>query len=171
MLRALLGEYVRTDPRTLRFAREDSGKPALEPPSAGTEREAPSAPLSFNLSHSGETALYAFTSAGPVGIDVEVARRAVDAVAIAARAFGPAEAARLRELEPAAREREFLRAWVRHEATLKYLGTGIGGSAAPDQEPAPWIGELEMGPRAAAAVAVRIKPSELSCWVWSDPSR
>jgi 4'-phosphopantetheinyl transferase len=169
MLRALLGEYLRTDPRKLRFAREDGGKPALEPASA--ELGVASAPLSFNLSHSGETALYAFTSAGPVGIDVEVARRAVDTVAIAARAFGPAEAARLRELDPAAREQEFLRAWVRHEATLKYLGTGIGGSAAPDQEPAPWIGELEMGPRAAAAVAVRTKPSELSCWVWSDLSR
>ena len=41
--------------------------------------------LCFNLSHSGASALYAFAADGPVGVDVEVARRPLDAVALAAR--------------------------------------------------------------------------------------
>ena len=68
--------------------------------------------------------------AGPVGVDVEVPRRAIDEVALAARAFGPAEARRLEGLDPAVRAQEFLRAWVRHEAQLKCRGTGIGGAPA-----------------------------------------
>jgi len=108
-----------------------------------------------------------------VGVDVELARHLVDAVALAARAFGPAEAERLERLDPDSREREFRRAWVRHEAGLKCLGTGIG--AAPAAEAgggSPWIAELEMGERAAAAVAVTEAPSELRCWEWqATPAR
>jgi 4'-phosphopantetheinyl transferase len=166
VLRALLGRYLHTDPGTLRLATDERGKPSLDPERTRTVREDDSRRLSFNLSHSGETAVYAFTKAGPVGIDVEVARRPIDSVAIAARAFGPAEAARLRDLDPEAREREFLRAWVRHEAALKCLGLGLGGSAEEQGEPAPWIAQLEMGARAAAAVAVSALPSEVRCWDW-----
>jgi 4'-phosphopantetheinyl transferase len=176
VLRALLGRYLQTDPRTLRFAANAHGKPALlgYPLAAMTlpgHASAASIPPSFNLSHSGEIALYALTTAGPVGVDVEVARRPIDAVAIAARAFGPAEAARLRELDPETREREFLRAWVRHEAVLKCLGTGIAGAGTAQGAGgrAPWIAELEMGARAAAAVAVPAAPTELRCWDWSKP--
>jgi 4'-phosphopantetheinyl transferase len=166
VLRALLGRYLHTDPRTLSLATDDRGKPTLDPDRARTECEAASTQLCFNLSHSGTTALYAFTTSGPVGIDVEVARRPIDTVAIAARAFGPAEARRLRELDPEARKREFLRAWVRHEAALKCVGLGLGGSAEEHAESAPWIAELEMGARAAAAVAVSALPSEVRCWDW-----
>jgi phosphopantetheinyl transferase len=42
--------------------------------------------------------------------------------AICQRALGPAEALRLQDLHPAIREREFLRMWTRHEATLKCRG-------------------------------------------------
>jgi 4'-phosphopantetheinyl transferase len=166
VLRALLGRYLNTDPRTVRLGVDDRGKPALAPERTRTGRQDYSMRLSFNLSHSAETGLYAFTRAGPVGIDVEVARRAIDMVAIAARAFGPTEAERLRELDPEARDREFLRAWVRHEAALKCLGLGLGGSAEEQAEPAPWIAQLEMGEPAAAAVAVAALPSEIRCWDW-----
>jgi 4'-phosphopantetheinyl transferase len=166
VLRALLGRYLHTDPRMLRLAVDERGKPALDPERTRARRQDYSRRLSFNLSHSGEAAVYAFTRAGPVGIDIEVARRGIDTVAIAARAFGPAEAARLRELDPKAREREFLRAWVRHEAALKCLGLGLGGSAEKHVERAPWIAQLEMGARAAAAVAVSALPSEVRCWDW-----
>ena len=166
MLRALLGRYLHTDPRTLRLAVDDRGKPALAQETTRTGRKGYSMRLSFNLSHSAETAVYAFTTAGRVGVDVEVARRAIDTVAIAARAFGPTEARRLRDLDPEAREREFLRAWVRHEAALKCLGLGLGGSAEGHAESAPWIAQLEMGERSAAAVAVAALPSEVRCWDW-----
>jgi 4'-phosphopantetheinyl transferase len=157
VLRALLGRYLTRDPRELQIAESEHGKPALlERAGSASER------LCFNLSHSGEIALYAFTASGPVGVDVELAGQPRDAPALAARAFGPAAAARLQRLDPAGREREFLRAWVRHEAALKCLGTGIGGEGG-----AGWIAELPLGARGAGAVALTGVPSELRCWDWS----
>jgi 4'-phosphopantetheinyl transferase len=157
LLRELLGHYLLLDGRGLRFTAGAHGKPALP--------EDPE-PLSFNLSHSAATAVYAFSAAGPVGVDVELARHSVDALALAARVFGPAEAERLERLDPHRREQEFRRAWVRHEAALKCLGTGIGAAPAVEAEGrSPWIAELEMG-TGAAAVALTAAPSELRCWEW-----
>jgi hypothetical protein len=94
----------------------------------------------------------------------------VDVLALAARAFGPAEAERLRRLDPDSREQEFRRAWVRHEAALKCLGTGIGAAPAAEAgRRSPWIAELDMGAGAAAAVALTAAPSEMRCWEWRAP--
>jgi 4'-phosphopantetheinyl transferase len=172
ILRALLARCTGTDPRELRFAEGPHGKPAL----------ADSARVRFNLSHSGDVALYAVTLDREVGIDVELPRRTVDAVAIARRVLGAAEAARLAALDPPAREREFLRAWVRWEAVLKCRGTGIGGAhepaaaggspaaAAPANGVAPWIHDLDPGPPAAAALAVERGPCHVRRWRW-PPAR
>jgi 4'-phosphopantetheinyl transferase len=171
VLRALLGRYLESDPRALRFATAAHGKPALlDDPVRSTAApgsvQARSAGMSFNLSHSGQLALYAFAETGAVGVDVEVARRPIDEAAIAARTFGPAEAGRLEGLDPAMREREFLRIWVRHEAELKCRGIGIGGAAVGASGREPWIAELDVGARAAAAVAAEHAPHELRCWDW-----
>ena len=104
-----------------------------------------------------------------MGVDVEVARRPIDEVAIATRTFGPAEARRLEGLQPDLREREFLRAWVRAEAELKCRGTGIGGVSADANGRESWIAELDVGPRAAAAVALEQPPHELRCFQWHAP--
>ena len=61
--------YLGLDPRALEFSRGEHGKPMLATPGTG--------PLQFNLSHSGDLALYAVSDAGAVGIDVEVRRRRV----------------------------------------------------------------------------------------------
>jgi 4'-phosphopantetheinyl transferase len=169
ILRALLGLYLRRDPSILRFTAGVHGKLELLEEGAGSAAAAEPArerahKLSFNLSHSGELALYALTETGPVGVDVEVARRPINEAAIAARILGATEARRLETLDPATREREFLRAWTRHEATLKCRGTGIGD--APVNEGQLWTAELEVGPRAAAAVALEHPPSALTCWDW-----
>lgn len=175
LLRTLLGRYLQLEPASLRFSDGEHGKPALavdrnltavhaprEPPEAST-----ASGVSFNMSHSAQLALYAFSAAVAVGVDVEVARRrAIDEVAVAARILGDREAQRLQALDPASRKREFLRAWTRHEATLKYLGVGIGGSDSAPAEHAPWIVDLEMGRNAAGAVAAEQAPLELRCWDW-----
>jgi 4'-phosphopantetheinyl transferase len=124
LLRTLLGRYMQTDPRALRFEDGPHGKPAL------LESDSPS----FNVSHSEHLALYAFSAAGAVGVDVEVAAGRRNEVALAARVFGPQEASRLEGLDPATRTAEFLRAWVRHEAALKCRGTGIGAGGLVRRE-------------------------------------
>jgi 4'-phosphopantetheinyl transferase len=158
LLRALLGRYSRQDPRSLRFVTGEHGKPEL----AGNA----AAELAFNMSHSEHLALYAFSRAGAVGVDVEVARRPIDEVAIAERILGASEAARLQALDPATRRREFLRGWTRHEAELKCLGVGIGGADGVTDGSRPWVEELELSPEVAAAVAAERAARELHCWDW-----
>jgi 4'-phosphopantetheinyl transferase len=156
LLRELLGRYLELEPTSLRFVVGEHGKPALRDPAS----------LHFNMSHSGGLALYAFSDAGPVGVDVELARRAVDEVRIAARMLGEGVARSLQALDPAARRREFVRAWASHEAELKCLGVGIGepGVAAAGHRPS--VVELELGPSAGAAVATDRQARELCCWDW-----
>jgi 4'-phosphopantetheinyl transferase len=171
VLRALLGRYLDVDPRSLRFAANDNGKPELVGfgmtgrvrPELGP---APATRLAFNLSHSGEVALYAVGEIGELGVDVELAGRRVDHLGLAERAFGAAEARRLRALGPIRREHEFLRSWTRHEAALKCTGMGPGGARTQGQL-RPWIADLDIGPRRAAAVAIDRRPRELRTWNWA----
>jgi 4'-phosphopantetheinyl transferase len=176
VLRALLGGYTGTDPGALRFTVGPHGKPALlngdaRSTSAPASGSADPARPAFNLSHSGAIALYAFTATGSVGVDVELTRGPIEEVALAGRALGHAEARRLEGVDPATRRREFLRAWVRHEAVLKCRGTGIGGTDGAPSGDAPWVVELDMGARATAAVALERPPHDLRCWDWqSEPA-
>ncbi len=155
VLRALLGRYLQRDPSTLRSATGTHGKLALK-----------QVHLSFNLSHSGQFALYAFCRTGSVGVDLELARRPMDVLAVAARVLGNDEAGRLGGLDPTVRQREFLRAWARHEAECKWRGTGIGVARADVSAREPWTADLEVGLDAAAAVAVEHPPVALRCWDW-----
>jgi 4'-phosphopantetheinyl transferase len=179
VLRALLGDYLCRDPRALRFEVQARGRPVLvEDQAEATERmrgeRSRPRGLWFNLSHSAGTALYAFSAEGPVGVDVELPRRELDAVALAARAFGPEQARRLGELDPASAQREFCRAWVRHEAVLKCRGLGLGARQAGDQgdnAAQPWIAELDLGTDQAGAVAAMNRPTTLSCRRWPPHAR
>jgi 4'-phosphopantetheinyl transferase len=175
VLRALLGGYLGREPRTLRIATDIYGKPRVlvdSTTSAGPSDADPVSRLDFNLSHSGDVALFAFTPSGPVGVDVELARRRrVDAASVAGRAFGVAERARLRKLPAREGELELLRLWVRREARLKCGGAGLapgGFLDGPEEQPdlALWLAELDMAPGAAAAVAVQHPPRELLRWLW-----
>jgi 4'-phosphopantetheinyl transferase len=161
ILRALLGRYLDADPRSLQFELGPHGKPAL----AGLQTT-----LRFNISHARSIALYAISDAREVGVDVEHEDRRVNAVALARRIFGAEEADRLQTLDPVSRRREFLRAWVRHEAVVKCLGTGIGAYRnQPAGNKPPWVTELSVGPGAVGAVAVSEVGGggfTLRCWEW-----
>ena len=161
-LRMLLGRYLGCPPQDLRFVTGEHGKPALEmdPDAASASRHA--GPISFNVSHSDDVALFAFSSIGPVGIDIETRTRQIDELGIAAR-FGLPEQGRLAELDGAQRRREFLRAWVRFEAGVKQRGSRLSDGASQGAGSL-WLTALDVGPDRAAAVAVARRPSELRCW-------
>jgi hypothetical protein len=111
-------------------------------------------------------ALYALAATGSVGVDVELARRSLDHVAVAARAFGSERAHELQQLDPGEREQRFLQSWARRESILK-CGRPIGEDRESEQRSSePWVTALRVGARAAAAVAVSQRPSELRCWSW-----
>jgi 4'-phosphopantetheinyl transferase len=148
-LRELLGAYLGREPRAIELESGERGKPGVLD-GGGIE---------FNLSHSGGLALFAFTDGNPVGIDVELAGRVRDPVAVAEREFGSEEAERLRTLPAAELEPEFLRLWVRHEAALKCRGEGLTGTAGEDDLA---LIDLDVGTGGAAAVALERSPDGVS---------
>jgi 4'-phosphopantetheinyl transferase len=170
VLRALLGRYLDGEPAMIEFRVDRHGKPKLAP-------RVRDEPFSFGVSHSATLALYAFTQAEAVGVDVETPReRAIDSVAIATRAFGAREGRRLAGLEPAEREGQFLRAWTRREAVLKYRGARIvGGAEAEGRDVAGVpvdtqlrVRDLDVGVGAVGAVAFSALPWRLLCWAWRE---
>src|SRR4029078_4294989 len=78
VLRALLGNYAGADPKSLRFSIGVHGKPSLAVGPMG---------LCFNLSPSGNIAIYAFALGCAVGIDVELSGQETDMFAVAHCAF------------------------------------------------------------------------------------
>jgi len=118
LLRTILGRYLKTEPRRLRFRYGPKGKPEL----AG---DTSSRALRFNVSHSHGLALYAVTDDRQIGVDVERIRPDVAGEKIAERFFCPREAATLRQLPAEVRQEAFYTCWTRKEAYLKAIGEGI----------------------------------------------
>ena len=170
LLRVLLGRYLQRDPASLSFAIGEHGKPALArntgESTVSQQTHTDHARLCFNMSHSAQIALYAFTATGEVGVDVEVARRPINEAAIAERMLGASEARRLEALDPAIRQREFLRTWARHEAELKCLGVGLGGAGDQADRRDLWVAQLALGPDVEGAVAAQSPVHQLRRWSW-----
>lgn len=114
-LRQLLGSLLALPPERVGFSEELYGKPVLDPPQ----------PLRFNLSHSGDHALYAFALEREVGVDVELARDEVDTVGVAGVVFSPEEQQVLTALPAHSRRAAFFQLWARKEALIKAEGTGF----------------------------------------------
>lgn len=160
-LRLLLADRLDEDPEAVRIVAGPHGKPHLTGDQA----------VRFNLSHSGNDALFAFTSAGEVGVDIE--RMApVDPLELAQTCFSEAERAELCALPPNQRSTAFFHGWVRKEAVIKADGRGVSmgldtfsvtlrgrarvAEAPPGYPLARWrLQSLDVGARAHAAVAVR----------------
>jgi 4'-phosphopantetheinyl transferase len=113
LLRGLLARYLDAAPEELEFQYGEFQKPALS-----------SGPW-FNLSHSGPSALYAFSGTGEIGIDVELDDADFASDHIAERFFSPAEVTVLRSLPIEAQPRAFLACWTRKEAFIKARGDGL----------------------------------------------
>lgn len=108
-----------------------------------------------------------------VGVDAEGSADAADPVDLDA-AFHPEERTALAALSPGERPRAALSCWVRKEAHLKGLGTGlgldpssvrvgIGHGPAAGFAPGPpgwWLADVDAGPAHLAAVAVASGPGQ-----------
>jgi len=166
LLRLLLGGYLSVSPAELCFQLGEHGKPELTCVPTSTSRATPGrAKLHFNLSHSQGIGLYVFALDGAVGCDVETLGREIDVLAVAKRALGNAVAEQLRLLGSQHREREFLRAWVRHEARLKCWGIGLGAAAATGVHDRDCRTiDVDVGELATAAVAAEQTPAKVECW-------
>ncbi|MDX1925001.1 MAG: 4'-phosphopantetheinyl transferase superfamily protein [Pirellulaceae bacterium] len=117
-LRHLLGAMLDVEPERVQFDYNSTGKPRL----ASSHRST----LEFNVSHSGDWALFGFGQSMPVGVDTELFQRRTNFEALAPQVLSVQERARLELLAPAERNLAIMRAWVAKEALLKAIGVGIG---------------------------------------------
>lgn len=114
-LRILLGAALGMEPQSVPLEVGPFGKPQLACPSE----------LSFNVSHSGGTAVIGLTACGAIGVDVESAATVRAPKRLAERFFHPSEAGPISDLPPHHAASAFLRCWTVKEAVLKALGVGL----------------------------------------------
>ena len=158
LLRLIIGHHLGTDPATLRFLSGPNGKPRLQSTGGGA--------LDFSCSHSGDRALYALSTAGEVGVDIECDGERPVSVGLAGRVFGPAEAS-----QPAY-SRSLLRinrgSWCAPGAPRGgrqvLLGAGLVDARSALERT--FIADLPVEPGAAAALATLGGPCVVSCLAW-----
>jgi 4'-phosphopantetheinyl transferase len=117
MLRRLISAYTGLDASRIGFRVGPQGKPSLEEP-RGSD-------LRFNVSHSGEVALLAFSLCQEIGVDVEYKRSDVDFLSLAELSFSRDERAAILSCSPADRADLFYEFWTCKEACIKADGRGL----------------------------------------------
>jgi len=119
VLRELVGMYLDVSPTAIALVADEHGKPAL--------RYRGEHPLEFNVTHSGDLALYAFTLGRRVGVDVERIRPMTNMRALVDRVFSEAERLVFERLGADEQVDAFFSTWTRKEAFVKARGSGIAG--------------------------------------------
>jgi len=117
-LRQLLSARLGMRPDSVEFVYGTRGKPALAPSCAAAD-------LRFNVSHSDDVAVYAFSHGREIGIDIESVRAIHNAEDIAARFFSHHENEAYLALDQRDRPLGFFNCWTRKEAFVKALGDGL----------------------------------------------
>ena len=137
-LRSVLCSRLDCDNGDLAFLTEPHGKPF-----AIVRGRA--APVSFNVSHSGDHGLIAIASQGRVGVDIETHDATFELPACLLSVFGTRERADFREIRDEARWRlRFYRYWTLKEALIKGIGLGFAMDTSKfDLPPALRRGEAE----------------------------
>lgn len=114
ILRSLLARYLGEAPQRIEILYGLCGKPCLP-----KEKN-----LSFNLSHSGDYALYAFTQHYEIGIDLEYRDESLELEDMARSVFSTIEFSHWKALNAEEKVNSFFKHWVSREAFLKALGKG-----------------------------------------------
>ncbi|MBK8534386.1 MAG: 4'-phosphopantetheinyl transferase superfamily protein [Candidatus Competibacteraceae bacterium] len=135
LLRELLGVYLDRPAAALRFEQGAHGKPELTGVDAA-------AGLHFNLSHSGERALYAVARC-ELGVDLECRDRSVSHAAVAERVCTPCEWAAFQVLPAEQVHEAFFTCWTRKEALAKALGGGLASGLRTLEVCFPAVGVLD----------------------------
>lgn len=116
VLRLLLARHLDIPADACRFEYGQFGKPRLSGP--GTS-------LQFNVSHSGQQALFAVAEAIEIGVDLEWQRTIPELASLAATILSARQLTQWERLPPAARKQAFHDAWARKEAVIKAVGAGL----------------------------------------------
>jgi 4'-phosphopantetheinyl transferase len=112
--RSQLGAFLDCEPGSLSFQYTSYGKPFIA--NCGVE---------FNLSHSGDWVLLAFTRMAQIGIDIEHIRPMQDMRDVARENFSANEFDAWEATSDQDRTPAFYRCWARKESFIKAIGEGL----------------------------------------------
>jgi 4'-phosphopantetheinyl transferase len=177
ILRQILGAYLQKPPHTLQFQYSSNGKPILANTSGDDS-------LQFNLSHSDDVVLYAFTRNRNIGIDLERIQADVEVEQIASGFFAEAELNAIEQVPESKRNELFFQYWTRKEALIKATGEGLsfpietfdvsgfdGSILSPiflpsdnGERPRWYVQDLLLGPGYTAAIVVEGGDCNFSCF-------
>lgn len=177
LLRKLLAGYTNISSAQLDFQYNAYGKPAL---ASSFQKE----PLHFNLSHTQDLIVYAFTYTRNVGIDIEYIRADIEYEQLARHYFSSFEQAELQRLPLSLHQQAFFNCWTQKEAYIKARGLGLSlaldsfdVTVQPDapvrllasresaQEAARWrFASLPVNSNYAGTVAVEGQDWQMHCW-------
>lgn len=115
-LRVLTGIYTDAKPQEVVFKYTDKDKPYIKQDIND---------IKFNLAHSGNRCVFAFTKFNDVGIDIEHKREIPDAREICHRFFSEKEIEDLNKINDELVSDTFLLCWTRKEAFIKAVGEGL----------------------------------------------
>jgi 4'-phosphopantetheinyl transferase len=119
ILREILGQYISADPASISFAYSENGKPSIADMPSGSPA------ISFNVSHTENTVVFAFAIERELGIDVEKIKPVSDSDGIAMNYFSKHELKTYLDAPPEEKAKVFLGCWTRQEALAKAKGIGI----------------------------------------------
>lgn len=115
ILRSLIGKYLKINPAEITFRYNEFGKPGISNNNH----------LHFNISHSQNLALFAFTNNFNVGVDVEYVNPNIEAKDIAKNFFSANEIIKLLALPEKQQALGFFNCWTRKESFIKAVGEGL----------------------------------------------
>lgn len=168
VLRLVLAAELGAQARSLAFVRSDRGRPALA-------MTGEAAAVDFNVAHSGDVALIAWSRRRRVGVDVEVLRGDRAWRPLGRMVLGPADARHLEAADDEGRrEALFYAVWVAKEALLKAEGRGItdgmnGFSVLSDEARRPLVagdGPVAKHLSGYAAAWIDDIPGHAACLAW-----
>jgi len=136
ILRTILSLYLQVNPHKIAFSYTSKGKPFLPNSVDGKN-------LCFNLSHSRDQALYAFSFDRKIGVDIEYMSQRFKWSNIAEKIFSAEEIYALQQFPEKIRWQQYYASWTRKEAFLKSIGTGLSSdpkdiTVARKSESADW---------------------------------
>ncbi len=119
LVRLVLSRRYDCAPNELSLEEGPHGKPTLQAPPGDRP------PLHFNVGHTEDVVVAAFSREQPVGVDVEPQNRTVEAPSLAERVFTKSERKWWQSHPASRRQVAFLHLWTCKEAFLKATGEGL----------------------------------------------
>ena len=127
-LKKILSQYINCNPSDVKILYQQNGKPHI------TDDK-----IEFNVSHSGDLSVYAFSTGRKIGIDIEEIREIINIDLIMKYFYTKKESDQINGKKGLQRMNEFLKIWTQKEAVVKMFEMGISHIKREEEENSKYI--------------------------------